>query len=241
MELTSDFTVDIPVDQAWQVLTDLERIAPCLPGAELRDVEGDDYHGVVKVKVGPITTEYRGKVTFVERDEGAHRAVLRAQGREVRGQGQANATITATLAESDASTRVSVVTDLNITGRVAQLGRGVLADVSNRLMSEFVETLEATLLPPVLRTDEAAQPMGQPAAAGDGKITAGAREAATGSAGNGAADEPWHLREVPRPDAEPVDLVLVAGPSVLKRTAPIMVLVGLAAIWILLRGRRRPS
>ena len=147
MELTNDFTVEVPVDEAWEVLTDLQRVAPCMPGAELRDVEGEDYHGVVKVKVGPITAEYKGKVTFVERDDGAHRAVLRAQGREVRGQGHANATITATLAEVDASTRVSVVTDLNITGKVAQLGRGVLADVSSKLMSEFADSLEASLLP----------------------------------------------------------------------------------------------
>ncbi len=100
MELTNDFTVDVSVDEAWEVLTDLERIAPCMPGAELREVEGEDYHGVVKVKVGPITAEYKGKVTFVERDDGARRAVLRAQGREVRGQGHANAMITATLEPS---------------------------------------------------------------------------------------------------------------------------------------------
>ena len=156
MELTNDFTVEVPVDEAWEVLTDLQRIAPCMPGAELRDVEGEDYHGVVKVKVGPITAEYKGKVTFVERDDGAHRAVLRAQGREVRGQGHANATITATLAEVDASTRVSVVTDLNITGKVAQLGRGVLADVSSKLMSEFADSLEASLLPSAATEGEGA-------------------------------------------------------------------------------------
>jgi uncharacterized protein len=238
MELTNDFTVDVPVDQAWEVLTDLERIAPCMPGAELRDIEGDDYHGVVKVKVGPITAEYRGKVTFVERDAGAHRAVLRAQGREVRGQGQANATITATLAEADASTRVSVVTDLNITGKVAQLGRGVLADVSNKLMSEFVQSLEATLLPATPDADKGTQATGHPMAAGDGKVTAAAKTPVTTSAGNGATDEPYHVREAPRPEVEPVDLVRVAGPSVMKRAAPIVVLVGLAAVWALWRGRR---
>ena len=238
MELTNDFTVDVPVDQAWEVLTDLERIAPCMPGAELRDIEGDDYHGVVKVKVGPITAEYRGKVTFVERDDGAHRAVLRAQGREVRGQGQANATITATLAEADASTRVSVVTDLNITGKVAQLGRGVLADVSNKLMSEFVQSLEATLLPATPDADKGTQATGHPLAAEDGKFTAAAKAPVSTSAGNGATDEPYHVREAPRPEVEPVDLVRVAGPSVMKRAAPIVVLVGLAAVWVLWRGRR---
>ena len=146
MELKSEFEVNVPVERAWAVLTDIERIAPCMPGAELREVEGDEYRGAVKVKVGPITAEYRGKVTFLERDEASHRAVLRAQGREVRGQGHASATISATLEPSQASTRVSVVTELTITGRVAQLGRGVLADVSNNLMSVFVECLELDLL-----------------------------------------------------------------------------------------------
>jgi carbon monoxide dehydrogenase subunit G len=237
MELTNDFTVDVPVDQAWEVLTDLERIAPCMPGAELRDIEGDDYHGVVKVKVGPITAEYRGKVTFVERDEGAHRAVLRAQGREVRGQGQANATITATLAEADASTRVSVVTDLNITGRVAQLGRGVLADVSNKLMSEFVDSLEATLLPAPPHEHEDPGPVAE----GDGKVTAAADGPVTTSASNGAGDERHPVREARRPELQPVNLVRVAGPSVIKRVVPLVAMVGLAVIYVLWRGRRQEA
>ena len=153
MELTNDFEVDLPVDQAWAVLTDVERIAPCLPGAELREVEGDEYRGVVKVKVGPITAEYKGKASFVELDGGSYHAVLRAQGRDTRGQGNASATISATLEPRDASTYVSVVTELTISGRVAQFGRGVLADVSNKLMSEFVERLHASLLSPLAAAD----------------------------------------------------------------------------------------
>src|SRR4051812_236086 len=134
MELTNEFNVGVPVEQAWSVLTDVERIAPCMPGAELQEIEGDEYRGVVKVKVGPITAQYKGKATFVERDDSAHRAVLRAEGRDTRGQGNANATITATLTpDGDSATQVSVVTDLAVTGRVAQFGRGVLNDVSVKL------------------------------------------------------------------------------------------------------------
>jgi uncharacterized protein len=243
MELTNDFTVEVPVDEAWEVLTDLQRIAPCMPGAELRDVEGEDYHGVVKVKVGPITAEYKGKVTFLERDDGAHRAVLRAQGREVRGQGHANATITATLAEVDDSTRVSVVTDLNITGKVAQLGRGVLADVSSKLMSEFADSLEASLLPTPAE-GEGSQGGGPEKTSEDAAGTNGsvpvANSAAVGE--QPPVREVREVREVPRPSspppaAAPVDLVKVVGPSVAKRAA--LVILGFAALWLVTRRRRR--
>lgn len=147
MELTNEFRVGIPVEQCWGVLTDVERIAPCMPGAELREVEGEEYRGVVKVKVGPVTAEYKGAAHFVEKDESAHRAVLSAEGRETRGQGNANATITAQLeSDGDQATRVSVVTDLAVSGKVAQFGRGVLADVSAKLLTQFVDCLEATIL-----------------------------------------------------------------------------------------------
>jgi uncharacterized protein len=258
MELTNDFTVEVPVDEAWEVLTDLQRIAPCMPGAQLRDVEGEDYHGVVKVKVGPITAEYKGKVTFVERDDGAHRAVLRAQGREVRGQGHANATITATLAEVDASTRVSVVTDLNITGRVAQLGRGVLADVSSKLMSEFADSLEASLLPSTGKESGGAEgegaggegaesegegsDAGRPQEPGDDAVVATAATNGSVSAQDSAVGDQPPVREVPRRFAAPaavapVDLVRVAGPSVARRAAVVMV--GVVALWLVMRRRRR--
>jgi len=146
MELHNEFTVRTPVEDAWRILTDLERIAPCMPGARLTEVEGEDYRGSVKVKVGPITAEYRGVARFLERDEETHRAVLRAEGRDTRGQGNANATITATLAADGPATRVTVETDLAITGRVAQFGRGVLADVSGKLLGQFVDCLEKTVL-----------------------------------------------------------------------------------------------
>ncbi len=146
MELTNEFRVGTEVGKAWEVLTDVERIAPCLPGAELREIEGDEYRGVVKVKVGPITAEYKGAARFVELDAEGHKAVLRAEGRETRGQGNASATITAQLEPDGEGTRVSVLTDLSISGKVAQFGRGVLADVSGKILGQFVENLEATVL-----------------------------------------------------------------------------------------------
>ena len=146
MELTNDFRVGVPVERAWAVLTDVELIAPCMPGAQLQEIEGDEYRGVVKVKVGPITAQYKGAARFVERDEAAHKAVLRAEGRETRGQGNANATITAQLTPDGDGTAVSVITDLTITGRVAQFGRGVMADVSSKLLGQFVDCLESKLL-----------------------------------------------------------------------------------------------
>ena len=146
MQLTNEFEVGVPVDKAWAVLTDVERIAPCLPGAQLQEVEGDKYRGVVKVKVGPITAQYKGTATFIEKDDTAHRAVLRAEGRDTRGQGNANATVTATLGAIGQSTSVKVVTDLTITGKVAQFGRGVLADVSGKLINQFVANLERDVL-----------------------------------------------------------------------------------------------
>ena len=129
MDLTNDFRVAVPPATAWTVLTDVERIAPCMPGAQLQEVEGDEYRGVVKVKVGPITAQYKGKAMFRELDEVGHRAVLRAEGRDTRGQGNASATITATLVPDGEGTHVTVQTDLTVTGKVAQFGRGVMADV----------------------------------------------------------------------------------------------------------------
>src|SRR5262245_28164855 len=145
MELTNEFRVDVPVERAWEVLTDVELSAPCMPGAQLQEIEGEEYRGVLKVKVGPITAQYKGAARFVEKDEAAHRVVLRAEGRETRGQGNANATITATMEPDGDGTKVAVVTDLTVTGRVAQFGRGVLADVSSKLLGQFVDCLEGKL------------------------------------------------------------------------------------------------
>ena len=146
MELVHEFTVAVPVEQAWDVLTDVERIAPCMPGAELTGVDGGTYHGQVKIKVGPITAQYKGTASFAEKDEAARRVVLKASGRDTRGQGTAAATVTAAMAEEAGATTVSIVTDLSVSGRVAQFGRGVMGDVSAKLLEQFVHNLEADVL-----------------------------------------------------------------------------------------------
>ena len=146
MELVHEFTVAVPVERAWDVLTDVERIAPCMPGAELTGADDGTYRGQVKIKVGPITAQYKGTASFVERDEPARRVVLKASGRDTRGQGTASATVTATMVADGGSTTVSIVTDLTVSGRVAQFGRGVMGDVSARLLEQFVHNLEADVL-----------------------------------------------------------------------------------------------
>jgi carbon monoxide dehydrogenase subunit G len=220
MELINDFRVGVSVPEAWKVLTDVERIAPMMPGAQLQEVEGDEYRGVVKVKVGPITAEYKGKATFEERDEAAGRVVLRATGRDSRGQGNASALITATLSPDGDGTKVSVLTDLTISGKVAQFGRGVLAEVSAKLLGQFVAALEADL---------------ESAGATEQDATGPGADSSETLRGNGA-EPSGQVRRIEGPDAEPVDLVSVAGGSTLKRLVPLAI-VGL--VILLLVGRRR--
>ena len=268
MELTNEFRVSVPVEDAWAVLTDVERIAPCLPGAQLQEIEGDEYRGIVKVKVGPITAQYKGKATFVEKDDAAHKAVLRAEGRDTRGQGNANATITATLVAEGDGTRVSVVTDLAITGRAAQFGRGVMADVSTKLLGQFVSCLETNVLggssapaattaaaeaAPAAQEAPAEVGAGKAAAAGGGASSAapvtrepgGATDAALagGASGtNGSKSEQATVSSGPRQivsrPAEPVDLLGTAGSPVLKRLLP-AVFGALVAFLVGRRLRRR--
>jgi carbon monoxide dehydrogenase subunit G len=145
VQLENSFTVPVPIDEAWRVLLDIERIAPCMPGAALDSVDGDDFTGRVKVKLGPINLTYQGKASFIEKDEAAHRAVIDARGKDQRGNGTAAAVVTATLAAQGPSTRVDVLTDLNITGRPAQFGRGVMTDVGNKLLGQFADKLATQL------------------------------------------------------------------------------------------------
>jgi len=146
MEITDRFRVSTPLEHTWNVLLDIERIAPCLPGAQLEEIEGDEYRGVVKVKVGPITAQYKGTARLAEVDEAARRILIDASGRDTRGQGNASAKILVTMNGDASGTEVSVHTDLSITGKVAQFGRGVLGDVSAKLLGQFVERLEADVL-----------------------------------------------------------------------------------------------
>ena len=144
MKLNNEFTVDVPVEDVWNVLLDLERITPCLPGASLTEETGErEYDGAMKVKLGPVTQQYKGTVKIQEADESAHRAVLKADGKDARGQGTASATIVSTLHdEGNGSTRVSVETDMQITGRAAQFGKGIQQQVSEKLLGRFADCLE---------------------------------------------------------------------------------------------------
>jgi uncharacterized protein len=181
MELTNEFTVPVPVERAWEVLTDVELIAPCLPGAQLQEIEGDEYRGIVKVKVGPITAQYKGAATFQEQDEAARKLVLKAEGRDTRGQGSASALITVNMSEQSGQTHVTVDTDLTIKGKVAQFGRGMIADVSAKLMGEFVDCLEGKLDAPAAATSSGAAATAAAGAGVDSSATTGAAESATGT------------------------------------------------------------
>jgi uncharacterized protein len=239
VELNHDFQVSVPIDQAWAVLTDLERIAPCMPGAQLLEVEGDDYRGVVKVKVGPITAQYRGTAKFVELDPVAHKAVLRAEGRDTRGQGAASATVIATLEARGSATAVHIETDLDVSGKVAQFGRGVLAEVSEKILGQFVSELEADVLSggdPTAGELET-NPKPSSGAASKSGDAAGPESkidpAVSEPSGSPATTTGTGVRTIDSREAAPVDLLDAAGGSMLKRVLPLV-----AAI-VLLAGVRR--
>lgn len=215
MELVNEFRVAVPIDQAWTVLNDIERIWPCMPGAELQSIDGDVFTGAVKVKVGPITAQYKGQATFVERDEIAHRAVIKAEGKESRGQGNANALITALLTVDGDATKVSVTTDLTISGKVAQFGRGVLADVSGKLFQQFVTALEADVLS---SSNAAGEPGEVPPVVADAPET------------TSVADQQVSA-------TEPVNLLGAVALPIAKRVAP-LALALLIGYWLLRRRAR---
>jgi carbon monoxide dehydrogenase subunit G len=239
MLIEDEFRVNVPVEEAWTVLLDLERIAPCMPGAQLQEVEGDEYRGTVKVKVGPITAQYKGAARLTEVDEAARRAVIRAEGRDTRGQGNASATITAELTPDSDGTKVRIESDVTITGKVAQFGRGVIADVSTKLLGQFVQNLERDVLSAPAADESAAAP----GPGGGGAIVeqaseiAGPAPATTPPATATAA--PSGPRTIDSPEAEPVDLLGTAGTPVLKRLAPVAVVIVLLALVLRRRRRRR--
>ena len=204
MELTNDFEVVAPIERVWAVLNDVERIAPCLPGAQLLEIEGEEFRGVVKVKVGPITAQYQGTAVFVERDAAAHRVVIRGEGRDTRGSGNASADITAQLQATEGGTRVTVGTDLKVTGKVAQFGRGVMADVSKKLMGQFAENLSDLIASDV------------------GELPDVPLE----------ADPSTGARVVDAPEAVPVDLLGTAGAPLLRRLLPAVAVVAVVLVII---------
>src|ERR1700761_7588057 len=227
MKIANQFTVSAPIEQAWDVLCDLEQVIPLMPGAALIGHEGDEYLGKVKVKVGPVTSEFSGKVRFVEQDRAQHRAVIDGKGKEARGSGNAAATVTAQLQEAGERTQVTVDTDLKIVGKLAQFGSGMLQQVSEKLLGQFVESLEAKL------TAENADSATSSGNAAD------ASEAAT-------AAEPipaWPVnpvpgtRQDPAAEPEPIDLLQLAGGSQLTKygSAAAALLAVLVLVWVLRR------
>ncbi len=256
MELVNDFTVNAPISETWATLTDLEKIAPCMPGAQLTEIEGETYRGLVKVKVGPITAQFKGQAHFLERDEDAHRAALKAEGRDTGGKGNASAVITAQLVSvTDASTKVTVTSDLTITGKVAQFGRGALADVSDKLLKQFVHNLETTVLneplggaePAIAETTDAAATTsaetpapGTDAATEPSTSDAAAYASAAAAATSTSAATPTlkaTVRTIEGKPVEPINLLETAGGTMLKRLVPL----GLLAIVVFVLLRRRRS
>lgn len=220
--ITNEFTVNLPIDEAWPIICDVERIAPCLPGAQLQEIEGTTYRGVVKIKLGAITANFKGEAEFIERDDTAHRAKLAASGRDTGGRGNARADVTAEAESlSPTSTRCTVTAELNITGKVAQFGRGIMGDVSKKLMDQFSTNLN-TMLDEEQLSDDA---------------ESSAPDDETASADNAAPTDPAPadgVRHIDGPAAEPIDVANLAGAAVAKRAVPAV----LAVIVLVLILRR---
>lgn len=266
MELTHSFTVPVGVEEAWTVLRDIQRVAPCMPGATIDSVDGEDFTGRVKVKVGPITVQYRGEASFVDVDDAAHTARIEARGQETRGSGTARATVSVALATVPDGTEVHLVTDLAITGKPAQFGRSVMADIGAKLIGQFADCLSGQLA----ASDE---PAPEPAVEGprgehiaieefdsieeferslDGGLTPAANEPASTVSATAdptpttappvAPPRPQRASAptAPRPTPDAIDLLDVAGAPLLGRLTPVLLgaAVGALLTW-LLTGRRR--
>ena len=219
MELKNEFRVGVPIEQAWGTLTDVEYIAPCMPGAQLTEIDGEEFKGQVKVKVGPITAQYKGVAKFKEKDESQYRLVLDASGRDTRGAGNAAAEVTAEMTADGDGTNIVITTDLKVTGKLAQFGRGVMADVSEKLIWQFVESLEQKLLESSEREQEP-----ESKSEDDDSET---HDEAGGDSGP---------RKIDMPEPEPVDLLDTAGAPLFKRFGPFALI---ALVLVLLRRRKR--
>ena len=230
MKIDNKFTVSVPVELAWPALTDLAEVSLCLPGARLTGVENDVYSGEVRIKVGPVVSEYAGTAQFAEKDDATYRAVIDAKGRDSRGAGNASAQITMQLEADGLRTVVKVDTDLKITGKIAQLGGGMIAEVSQKLLGQFVECLEAKLAAPVSAEslDAAALSELSPDEADEAEEHV-----------NGPTPLPSEALPPPdpRPAPEPLDLMSLAGGSLLKRLVPVLVILVVIAVVVFLIAR----
>jgi carbon monoxide dehydrogenase subunit G len=258
VKLEHSFSVPADLDTVWAAVLDPERVAPCMPGASLSEVDGDAFKGTVKVKVGPISLQYKGSGEFLEKDESARKVVIKASGKDTRGNGTAAATVTVTLRADGEGTAGSVNTDLSITGKPAQFGRGLISEVGGKILDSFASCLASKLGP-----EQAAEPAPAKAetkvekkadkrnAAESPKLSvvepAHAEAAATGAAAGRAAArtappvaeaKPKLAAVEPQPESEPIDLLAYAGPSVIKRVVPLVAgLLVLVVVFRLLRRR----
>jgi uncharacterized protein len=246
MEFTNEFRVPSDIETTFATLTDLEQVAPCLPGATLEEVDGDTYSGKVKVKVGPMQVVYKGTARLAEVDDDAKRGRIEAKGKETRGTGTAAADVTATLVEDGAGTRVTVVTDLKITGKPAQFGRGVLQDVGTKIIDTFAQRLremleagEAAEAPAEGAPAEAAEAPAEGAPAGDRPAQAapGPEAVVTGAAA-AAPSGPRRIEPTPGREDDVLDLMEVAGAATAKRVLPLVAAL-LAIIGLVWWWRRR--
>ncbi|HAN08955.1 MAG TPA: hypothetical protein DCP89_10685 [Acidimicrobiaceae bacterium] len=218
MELKNEFRVSVPVERAWATLTDVEYIAPCMPGAQLTEIDGDDFKGQVKVKVGPITAQYKGSAKFLQKIEEEHRVILEATGRDTRGAGNASAEVTAEMVADGEGTKITISTDLKVTGKVAQFGRGVMADVSEKLIGQFVDSLEKKLSEEIATDTVVAEEKGN-----------------TDSGSEEQPEKPEGPRVIDMPEPEPVDLLDTAAAPMLKRFGPFVI----AGLLLILFSRRK--
>lgn len=217
MELKNSFTVPADIDTAWRTLLDVEAIAPCMPGATLESVDGDEFSGNVKVKLGPVSMTYGGQARFLSKDEATHTAVIEGTGKETRGSGTARANVTTVMtSEGPNLTRVDVSTDLTITGKAAQFGRGVMQDVAGRLVGQFATNLEGVIA----------------------SRTGGGTASSDQTPAPGEVSAPTQTVAAPVQQAEALDLGSVAMTPVLKRVIPVVIgiVAVVAIIWVITRG-----
>lgn len=257
MELDHSFRVPADLDTVWRALLDPERVAPCMPGATLTASSGKAFAGTVKVKLGPVSLMYKGGGEFLETDEAARRVVIRAAGKDSRGNGTASATVTVTLRADGDATAGSVHTDLSITGKPAQFGRGMIVEVGGKILDSFAACLAEKLGPgaddePATQSTNggaaATVPAAKPAASSSASAAASTEQSAeparpslavvdpgeqhkTANGSSGAADR--------APESEPIDLLAYAGPSVLKRSAPVLGVLLAVLVIVALRRRSR--
>ncbi|MHA6785574.1 SRPBCC family protein [Pseudonocardia saturnea] len=241
MQLENKFTIEAPIEKAWVALNTPDMIAPCFPGATLTEYEGESFSGTVKVKLGPISLTYKGKGTYVDRDDANHTVKIEASGRDSRGNGTANATVTGTMvADGPDKTAVTMVTDMTITGRPAQFGRGVISDVADKIIGQFAACVAKKLAPQTEAPAPAAAPAtGAAAAGGSGGGTNGAATPASTGTATATASGP-SLSSTPsssgvtatapaarkftpmKSEIDAIDLLDTAGSPVLKRLAPVL-------------------